>query len=279
MSRQSALKLPIVINHCGSEACVPGHRFGPAVREHYLLHYITSGKGFFTAAGKSYRMQAGWGFLIRPNTMVSYLSDENDPWEYSWIGFSGSACEDILNSVGLSAALPIYSTVDFDKSDFYMHQIQEFKSLNTGKELAMAGAFFLFLSTIKGNVQHLEEADLNDTAALATDYIFRNYSYDISVDDVAQAACVSRATLYRVFKECFGASVQQYLTDIRVSTTAELLSTTEYSVNEIAASCGFSNYQYFIRLFQKKKGMSPSQYRNHFRIQNYGYDSCPDGNG
>ena len=221
-------------------------------------------------------MQAGWGFLICPNTMVTYLAEETDPWEYSWVDFSGQCCEDILENIGLSPSLPVYTTIDPEKSAAYMRQILESKYLNAGREFAIAGAFLSFLSTVKGNIRRPEDSELNDTAALATDYIFRNYSYDISVDDVAHAACVSRATLYRVFKECFGVSVQQYLMDVRISTAAEMLSTTEYSINEIVYSCGFSNYQYFIRLFQKKKGISPSQYRNHFRIRNFGYDSCPD---
>ncbi|MBU9728115.1 AraC family transcriptional regulator [Diplocloster modestus] len=276
MSKYSAQKPPFIIHYCGSEVCSPKHQFGPAVRKHYLLHYINSGQGWFSLGDKSYHMQAGWGFLICPNTMVTYLADETDPWEYSWVGFSGQCCEDILENIGLSASLPVYTTIDPEKSAAYMRQILESKYLNAGREFAIAGAFLSFLSTVKGNIRRPEDSELNDTAALATDYIFRNFSYDISVDDVAHAACVSRATLYRVFKECFGVSVQQYLMDVRISTAAEMLSTTEYSINEIVYSCGFSNYQYFIRLFQKKKGISPSQYRNHFRIRNFGYDSCPD---
>lgn len=275
MPRHSALKLPFTIHYCGSEACASGHRFGPAVREHYLLHYIISGKGSFTVDGKSWHIGAGNGFLIRPNIMVTYLADEEDPWEYFWVGFSGAACEEFLESIRISPEFPVYSTVDSDKSADYLRQLLECRTQNTSREFAVTGTFFLFLSTVRGTIHLPDDTDLNDTAALATDYISRSYAYDISVDDVAQAACVSRATLYRVFKECFGVSVQQYLMDVRISTAAELLSTTEYSVNEIVASCGFSSYQYFIRLFQKKKGLSPYQYRSQFHIQNYDYDSCP----
>lgn len=276
MAAQVLPKSPLLIHHCGSEVCTAGHRFGPAVREHYLLHYVISGQGWFQENGKSYHLSAGQGFLIRPRTMALYLSDDEDPWEYAWVGFSGAVCEDILENIGLSDALPVYTSLDAAQSALYMRQMVDCKALSAGREFAIAGMFLLFLSTIKGNSPASDTADLDDITALATNYIFRNYAYDISVEDVARASCVSRATLYRAFKERFGTSVQQYLTNVRISTAAEMLSTTEYSINEIVLSCGFGSYQYFIRLFQKKKGMSPTQYRSHFHIKNYEYDSCPE---
>nr|WP_306290314.1 AraC family transcriptional regulator [Pseudoflavonifractor phocaeensis] len=265
----------MIIHYCGNEACAPGYKFGPAVREHYLLHYVTSGKGLVFLDGQSFHVTAGQCFLIQPNQMASYLADRTDPWVYFWVGFSGTSCENILDSIRQSSSIPVFNTTHPERSLLYMKQILECKNLKSGQEFAISGSFLLFLSTIEGKAQLSKGTELNDITTLATNYISHNYPYDISVDDVARAACVSRTTLYRAFKESFHMSVQQYLMDVRLSTAAEMLSTTDYSINEIVLSCGFGNYQYFIRLFQSKKKMSPTQYRKHYRIKNYEYDSCP----
>ena len=51
--------------YAGHEVCKPGHFFGPAVRVHYLIHFILKGKGFFTARGSRYSLHEGQLFLIK----------------------------------------------------------------------------------------------------------------------------------------------------------------------------------------------------------------------
>ena len=48
---------------CGVEACAPGHSFGPAVREYFLLHYVVRGKGIFRRGKREYTLQAGEIFV------------------------------------------------------------------------------------------------------------------------------------------------------------------------------------------------------------------------
>ncbi len=72
----------------GTEKCAAGHTYGPAVREYYLIHYVTSGKGTFQADGKEYRLTSGDMFLIRPQQVTTYLADQKEPWSYIWVGFT-----------------------------------------------------------------------------------------------------------------------------------------------------------------------------------------------
>lgn len=76
--------------HYGTEACTPGHHFGPAMRDYYKIHYILNGKGTFEVGGKTYTLHKGQGFLIVPHSVVHYEADQDDPWEYSWVAFQGS---------------------------------------------------------------------------------------------------------------------------------------------------------------------------------------------
>ena len=78
------------VDALGMERCAPGHRYGPAAREYTLIHCVFSGKGEFFADGKRYALGAGQGFLICPRMLASYRADEQDPWTYGWMGYSGA---------------------------------------------------------------------------------------------------------------------------------------------------------------------------------------------
>ena len=59
-------------------------RFGPSVRNQYIIHYVLSGKGSFNGN----KVEKEQGFLIVPGMYEEYHSDESDPWSFLWIIFS-----------------------------------------------------------------------------------------------------------------------------------------------------------------------------------------------
>jgi hypothetical protein len=78
----------------GREDCAPAHSFGPAIRNHFLFHYILSGKGTLMwqdGKGKENitHLKAGQGFLISPGQITTYVADDRIPWEYCWLEFDG----------------------------------------------------------------------------------------------------------------------------------------------------------------------------------------------
>ena len=74
----------------GEEACVPGHSFGPAIRNYTLIHYVLRGKGTLYARGGTFPVRAGQIFVILPGEVTTYTADADDPWYYRWIGFNGT---------------------------------------------------------------------------------------------------------------------------------------------------------------------------------------------
>lgn len=97
----------------GYEKCRPLHSYGPFVRNHFLFHYIISGKGTLLVDDENshsteYQLQGGMGFLIEPDRVNTYFADREDPWEYAWIEFSGLRAKEILEGSGLSSASPVY---------------------------------------------------------------------------------------------------------------------------------------------------------------------------
>ena len=86
----------LAVYQCGWQQCGPNHSYGPGIWDHYVIHYIIKGKGEFTCGGKTYPIQAGQGFMIPPNTTAYYRADNDDPWEYHWVGFNGTEARKML---------------------------------------------------------------------------------------------------------------------------------------------------------------------------------------
>ena len=78
------------IFNCGHEYCQPGHTWGPGIRDHYLIHLVVAGKGTYQIGGASFALAEGDLFLAKPNQLITYAADRDDPWEYYWVGFNGA---------------------------------------------------------------------------------------------------------------------------------------------------------------------------------------------
>lgn len=73
----------VLIYQYGYEKCEPRHNWGPALRSHYLFHYVISGNGTLRIQtnnqDKEYHIHGGQAFLIVPNKLIHYFADSNDP--------------------------------------------------------------------------------------------------------------------------------------------------------------------------------------------------------
>lgn len=99
-------------------------------------------------------------------------------------------------------------------------------------------------------------------------YINENYMYDIKLKDLATIANMSECSFSRFFKIHTGRTLSDYIIDIRLGfATRKLIDTTE-SVSEISFQCGYNNISNFNRIFKRKRGCSPSEYRaNYHKIK------------
>ena len=95
----------------------------------------------------------------------------------------------------------------------------------------------------------------------AIKYMNENYAQRLSLDDIAEAARMSKYHFSRRFKEVTGATVLEYLNNIRLTKVHNLLLKTEYTTEEIATATGFSSSVHLIRAFKAAYGMTPKSFR------------------
>ena len=73
------------IFNCGMQRCEAEYTWGPGIRDHYLIHMILKGKGIYRIGEKEYALKQGDLFLAKPNQLITYSADAEDPWEYAWL--------------------------------------------------------------------------------------------------------------------------------------------------------------------------------------------------
>ena len=84
----------------------------------------------------------------------------------------------------------------------------------------------------------------------------------LSIQDAADSACLNVAYFGRLFRKVIGVSFNEYLARKRTERAAELLNSTDMTVQEIAERVGIPSSSYFSTVFKKNMGMNPSRYRN-----------------
>lgn len=245
----------------GWEICCPMHTFGPAIRQHYLIHYVTRGKGRLWMNDTCYVIEKDTMFLIRPGITCVYQADKDDPWEYCWICIDGYDVENMLNNSGFDKVNPLF----FDKSngevrDAMLNFIFYFSKYKNNKYMLLSRLYNIF-GHMKIQMKKQQAKSIHVEKAI--DYIYENYYKSITIIDIANYLGIDRTYLYRLFKEEYNMSPQKYLLNFRLKAAMNKLEGGNMSIAEIAYSCGFNDASAFCHQFKKVYKDTPLNYRRY----------------
>lgn len=95
-------------------------------------------------------------------------------------------------------------------------------------------------------------------------YIEQNYKHEIRLKTLADIAGMSSSAFSRFFKLHTGRNLSEYIIDQRLGYASRLLVDSTNSIAEICYQCGFNNLSNFNRIFKKRKGCSPSEFRENY---------------
>lgn len=274
MENSITIDLPIYneqdlcLNAFGHSVTEPCHRYGPAVRSYYLIHFILEGKGEFLVNNMKYTLKKGQGFLIEPDYQTTYTADAESPWTYIWVGFSGKSAKGIVDSLGLTQDNPVFSCDAGEKLKKYVMEMIRHNHLNPADTYWALGMFYLFIGTIAGTQKNQAASmDGNTYVKHAISYIQNHISEPLLVEEIAAYVGLNRSYLSVLFKEHTGMTPIKYIQTCRITKARHLLESSRLSVESIAYSCGYQKPESLMKVFRKTYGVSPTTYRKRV-IQN-----------
>ncbi|MCD8018310.1 MAG: AraC family transcriptional regulator [Clostridiales bacterium] len=253
------------VYNTGYEKCHPGYQWGPGVRDHYLIHHIIRGRGCYTTQGKTWHLRKGDTFLLFPDVESCYRADDEEPWEYAWVGFAGNDAYSMIAHTDFSMEYLVQNHSEISEELFEKIRTVYESNGNTFQDaVSMTGGLYTLMGfLIRHSSGGKKREDFQaDYVNRAMQYIAEKYSYPISVEDIALFTGVSRSYLYRLFRNSIRQSPKEYLLEYRIRQACHLLTRTNYPVQSIAHSVGFEDNLYFSKVFKKYMECTPSEYRS-----------------
>lgn len=231
--------------------------WGPGIRDRYILHFCINGEGTFNdekVTDKNY-------FLITPFTKINYFPNPNDKWQYFWLIMGGPRCKSALKKYGFRTTTGVG---EYDYKDKLLPLLEScfpdvFEPLG---EDALDYCFKMIFSYNRANGKTADSGEpkrkhFND----AVHFINLKYHSGITPASVSKYVKLEEKYLCALFKEFCNTSTQQYINNLRITKSKQLLIQTDLSISEVAYSVGINDSLYFSRFFKKHVGVSPKEFK------------------
>lgn len=270
----------VTVNSVGYQHIEPGEVYPPQnhptrylfstdkgrILDEYQLLYITQGKGRFCSAhGEDRVISEGNMFLLFPGEWHSYYPDSRTGWVEYWIGFTGESIDKKQEHNFFSKTRPVLNVgLQNELVNIYLRAIDIAQEQETGFQQQLAGIvdYLLAFAFAYDKSSSFEEIKVTKLINKAKLIIVENLDADISLEEIASRLNISYSWFRRVFKQYTGFSPLQYIQEMKIQKSKELLTNSDLSNAEIAFKLGFDNSNYFCSVFKKKTKMTPMQYRN-----------------
>lgn len=145
------------------------------------------------------------------------------------------------------------------KEKYIWSQISEFQTLEEIKEYLLINMTFLF-----DNIDELQST--SRTVFRVLEYVQRNYSScNLSNQDIAAYVYLTPTYLSSLFKKETGKTISDYVIEVRIEKSMELLKKLRIKLYEVAKAVGYNDANYFAKVFKKQVGLTPSEYREKYK--------------
>ena len=165
----------------------------------------------------------------------------------------GQARDEAVDEDFLKAMLISLGADDARKLVKSIPEVSSEKTASFAKIMPICAEYMTLINALPGNKP--------STAELTRLYVYENFREKITMQDICTALGRTKSAICPAFKEKYGITVMDYLTELRMDEAKKMLSETDMTVSEISEEVGFSDTSYFSKVFCKAVGKSPSSYR------------------
>ena len=255
----------------GGSVSYPPHKPHPMhVHEECEIFCVFRGDGYYITEGARHKFEHGKIFLMRPGESHKADLTGNEPYDRISHHFPASTVDGIDPERKLLSPFfdrPLGENNVYDRSVVAPTGIYElFTKLHLKKETGYETRLNtnIVLLSILSEIKKLFDAKLYLTPAKETEqmrniieYVNSNLTNEISIDQLCKKFFLSRAQLYRNFKNTTGSTVWDYIMTKRLSLAKSYISD-GIRASEAATACGFGDYSAFYRAYLNRYGATPS---------------------
>ncbi len=259
-----------------ADYCMPSMQIIP---DYYNIGYTISGDRFTVTPIETYSYHSGDVSLLPPLVYHRTFSLSNTPYESILIKFTFDFVRPFIDIIGKDRFKEFYNSRTFSFNNRTKEKIRnifedmllEYNKNTYYKELILQGMLFRLFTVvmeeqISKNNLHKAIMPLTEEIIEIICYIETHYCESPTLSQMAQKVNLSEGYLSKLFSKQLGMSYSEYIGNVKIEHAQTLLLKTNKSIMEIALEIGYCNGDYLSAKFKKITGMTPIEFRKHYKI-------------
>lgn len=240
------------------------YRERPQGADQHILIYCHEGGGTVKISNTIYDIEAGDFVIIPIKTPHTYKADENNAWTIYWVHFKGNLSHQVISLLEKKTGLKNFIQYN-EKSIELFHEMYNQLERGYGSDTLVYANMCLshFLTTFLFNDKYNPSGILKnkDATDLVIDFLNKNISKVLSLEDMANEINLSASHFSYLFKKKTGFTPIEYFNHLKIQKACQYLLFTNLRIKEISGELGIEDYHYFSRLFKRVMGMPPNEYK------------------
>jgi AraC-like DNA-binding protein/mannose-6-phosphate isomerase-like protein (cupin superfamily) len=273
----------------GFHSFLYNHRLTPSYHDHFEITYIFKGEGTFHIENKRYEANEGDIFIIgntefhrleahhvrELKTIALYFLPEfvysvgQNSFDFEYLRpffdhsfeFTNKISKSEFNSYGVLDLMKKIYEEKLEKRDFFQLAV---KNYLTEILLLIIRHYRKFSSDL---IEYNKRSRNLERLKKVFSFLQNHYQESISLESVAQIACMSPSYFCKFFKKVTGSTLTDYIFRLRIDRAKELLLSGDLNITKIAYETGFESHSYFDRIFRRFTRLSPHEYRYQLAVQ------------
>lgn len=256
---QRSVDRELEINSCGCQIVSDKDYSVTRTRIDYTVMYLSAGKAVVYINGKPTELTEGDVLLYLPNTLQRHIYLQKDNCVNKFVHFSGRVGK-VLEGDPVRI-IHVASRSEFESN--FDRLIRAYCRIDRNRELLCDGYLRTLIALINDSEELAENPKdaMQERIRMVINVINTHINEPIDLDSCANMCFVSRERFNHMFKEQTGCPPLQYINKVKIERAKQLLCDSGMTVNDCAETLGFTDVNYFSRLFRKITGISPSKYR------------------
>lgn len=227
-------------------------------QDFYEFRYILDGEGYLKYNGRSYLLKKGEGCLIDCRQKYYYQTGSFN-WSSTCLRFNGAPASPLVRAYLQSGNVKFTDAMFSNFEPLQAHILQCTQKVSSYMEYEVSCTFYMLLTNLL--IAHSKTRSTSEVIEKIVSYIQANYMKNLTADELSHHFGLSRTHMTRCFKEYTGFAPHEYITQLRIYNAKFLLRATDLSIEDISRRTGFTDSVYFIQVFKKIEGITPSKFR------------------